>query len=599
MNKKLWVGIYLGSFLIFAFTLVFAGLLLLLQTDRLISLDQGFAAVLSLLILAYVQFLVVSVICNFAILAKMWGPIQDGVNPVTVGKAIGLLFVPFFSIYWIFVAWGGFPKEYNNYLERHRLTAPGVTSGVFTVFPVVLLVTAFLLFPLLFIPFIFAVMISRVADAVNNLEIAKASAAQGIMPNPAAFVDPNSSHPERKAGIAIGLLAAGAVLLLIVGFINTHPRAGEADVPKEVGGYTREYVFTSGSWFFLRSEYDADYKSGNKSLSFKSEVYLTQGLAEKEVSSFNFDYCKPDDPTTRRGSVRDASGNVTGDISICDGGLRMRNGKVVLHLHLLGGSSAGKITQDELLQFALKLPSNKGVSFPDLVSAPSAPSGTSTTSTTSSASGSVDLSMTAEEFYNATNGPNIKSSVTDPKFKGKTVEISGRYYKLSDNSGERPTFHAGGYNTFSVTSSEQDKVKFAALKDDTRVRIRCSTETSFSVNLVNCGLIEDKGVVRVDDQPDVSLTSQEFYAQVQDTHLAQNTRLANQLKLGGKVIKVTGKVKQIGGKSTYLAAGADAWVTCYVDPEDENLFAALAEGQDTAFIGVADGSSLKHCLVAR
>lgn len=45
---------------------------------------------------------------------KMWNAINDGHTKPTPGAALGLLFVPFFSIYWVFVVYPGWATRYTH-----------------------------------------------------------------------------------------------------------------------------------------------------------------------------------------------------------------------------------------------------------------------------------------------------------------------------------------------------------------------------------------------------------------------------------------------------------------------------------------------------
>ena len=71
---------------------------------------------------------------------KAWSSIQDGHARTTPGKAIGFLFIPFYDIYWIFQAIAGFAMDYNSFTERHNITVPKLSHGLFIVFCIVSLV---------------------------------------------------------------------------------------------------------------------------------------------------------------------------------------------------------------------------------------------------------------------------------------------------------------------------------------------------------------------------------------------------------------------------------------------------------------------------
>ena len=62
---------------------------------------------------------------------KMWAAIQDGYARTTPGKAVGFLFIPFFSLYWIFQSIYGFAVDYNRFLARHHLNIPQLPKILF------------------------------------------------------------------------------------------------------------------------------------------------------------------------------------------------------------------------------------------------------------------------------------------------------------------------------------------------------------------------------------------------------------------------------------------------------------------------------------
>ena len=171
LSKKWYVGIYAVSLSVcILFIFILAALFLTGMLDKYENQISNPLIIIGVLI--YLQFVVVQTVYIFVILSKMWGSIQDGQTPTTTGKAIGFLFIPFFNIYWIFRAWGSFPTEYNKYVDRYSLPAPKLSGGVFTLYPILLLLTAFLYVPLLIVPFVFIAIISKTCDALNALSAA-------------------------------------------------------------------------------------------------------------------------------------------------------------------------------------------------------------------------------------------------------------------------------------------------------------------------------------------------------------------------------------------------------------------------------------------
>ena len=67
-------------------------------------------------------------------LYRMWNQIQDGEVEVSPGKAVGFLFIPFFNLYWAFIAIRGLALEMNDYAERHRIRMEPVNEQIPTFF---------------------------------------------------------------------------------------------------------------------------------------------------------------------------------------------------------------------------------------------------------------------------------------------------------------------------------------------------------------------------------------------------------------------------------------------------------------------------------
>jgi hypothetical protein len=62
---------------------------------------------------------------------QIWDAIQDGHTPVSPGKAVGFIFIPFFNLYWLFRVIWGFSKEFNAYIKRHTLAVPELNEKIF------------------------------------------------------------------------------------------------------------------------------------------------------------------------------------------------------------------------------------------------------------------------------------------------------------------------------------------------------------------------------------------------------------------------------------------------------------------------------------
>jgi len=245
MDKKVWVGVYAASVALLVLTLIVGGFLLLLHVDQVFKLSPNFMIGLGIFAgLMYLQFVIVQTIYGFLLLGKMWGSIQDGVTPVTVGKAIGFLFIPVFSVYWIFVAWGSFPRHYNDYIERYKLNAPYLSGALFTTLPIIMLTAGILVFPLIALPIVFGFVIARTCDAVNNLKQATEDRRNGIA-RPSWQEHQIETPKSKLVPLTIGGLAIAAVLFCFgfVGFAayNLRPTVTANEIPETIGKFKKDY----------------------------------------------------------------------------------------------------------------------------------------------------------------------------------------------------------------------------------------------------------------------------------------------------------------------------------------------------------------------
>jgi hypothetical protein len=69
--------------------------------------------------------------CAFSVLVyKLWAQVQDGRARTTPGMALGGLFIPFFNLYWAFVALPGVAHELNRCADDESLDVPRASPGL-------------------------------------------------------------------------------------------------------------------------------------------------------------------------------------------------------------------------------------------------------------------------------------------------------------------------------------------------------------------------------------------------------------------------------------------------------------------------------------
>jgi hypothetical protein len=98
--------------------------------------SEGFSLLIAgiLLLLISVAAIIIGSIFFYIMIYRAWLAIQDmkkGKPRTTPGAAVGYLFIPFFNIYWFFVAIYGLALDYNKYIEQHRYNLPKMTAGLY------------------------------------------------------------------------------------------------------------------------------------------------------------------------------------------------------------------------------------------------------------------------------------------------------------------------------------------------------------------------------------------------------------------------------------------------------------------------------------
>lgn len=142
------------------------GLLLLLAAligGKVIKPENGGGVVLGLLILACLLAILIGAIIQLIYLARAWRCLAYSDPRTTPGKAVGFLFVPLFNLYWYFVAFHGFPQDWNRIVSQHPdlARAPRLSEGVFLAY----CIGAVAIFPLAVV--MWFPMMAQICKAIN------------------------------------------------------------------------------------------------------------------------------------------------------------------------------------------------------------------------------------------------------------------------------------------------------------------------------------------------------------------------------------------------------------------------------------------------
>ena len=145
----LWIGLLLGGVVLFILAPV-VGISLGQREETAAMggmLALGFMAVAWLLT-------VFSGIVGMMYLHRAWSCIQPGgLARSTPGKAVGFLFIPFFNLYWMFMAWKGLAEDWNRTVSSYEdlKAAPRLSEGLFLTFCILVFfgLSVFVMFPVM------------------------------------------------------------------------------------------------------------------------------------------------------------------------------------------------------------------------------------------------------------------------------------------------------------------------------------------------------------------------------------------------------------------------------------------------------------------
>ena len=173
VSKPLFLGLIGGPFIIAVILIIYRyvafGFAKELPYDEAMS-TQGIMLMSKLISL-------VGGITIYVLIYRMWQAIQDGHARTSPGRGVGYMFIPFYNFYWAFQAIWGWAKDFNAYIERHKVETEKVPEELFVMFPAVLLVTLVgsyvhgLIHLLGSVAYcgILVLMVFRTCDAINSL----------------------------------------------------------------------------------------------------------------------------------------------------------------------------------------------------------------------------------------------------------------------------------------------------------------------------------------------------------------------------------------------------------------------------------------------
>lgn len=140
---SLWMWTFIGSFLSLGLMIAFFGLGVSSAANSGTAPDSppstdGLVPVLMSVCFIGLFFicLILSSIFFLMNLYRAWSCLRAGAPRTTPGQAVGMLFVPLYSIYWMFVAIAGLPKDWNRIVSSYDdlRTAPRMSESTFLMY---------------------------------------------------------------------------------------------------------------------------------------------------------------------------------------------------------------------------------------------------------------------------------------------------------------------------------------------------------------------------------------------------------------------------------------------------------------------------------
>ena len=125
LSKKMYLGWIIGAYAAGLVCIITAVIMFVVlaatKGEKFTAANIGLFVPGILVLLLGIALASIAAIVGYVILYKAWQAIQDGQPRTTPGKAVGFLFIPFFNVYWMFVAYWGWAKDCNAYISSKGL----------------------------------------------------------------------------------------------------------------------------------------------------------------------------------------------------------------------------------------------------------------------------------------------------------------------------------------------------------------------------------------------------------------------------------------------------------------------------------------------
>ena len=134
------------------------GMIIVPAIGASLAVPVGLARVPAWMWIVVATCMIVGATTPVVLLHRAWTSINDGCARTSPWRAVGLLIVPIFNVYWMFRVVPGFATDFNRFIEQHQIEARPLSRNL-------ILAT---MVPLVGIVFYWTV-IASVCDSINSI----------------------------------------------------------------------------------------------------------------------------------------------------------------------------------------------------------------------------------------------------------------------------------------------------------------------------------------------------------------------------------------------------------------------------------------------